>query len=475
MSPERRVPALLTSTATVILLGLALVRGLAPFSEPDVWWHLRVGEHVLDTHQLYGRDPWATFMDRPYLATQWLPEAVAAQAYRWAGLGGVLWLRAAAVVLLTVVVYAACRRLGGRLPAVFAASVAVLGASASLNPRPQLVSFVLFAVAVHAWLGTARDLRPRWWLIPLTWLWACSHGLWMFGILLGLVTSACLLASKAGRADLRGHLLRLGWLQIGTIAAVGVTPLGPRLLLAPLTVAGNAADVAEEWAATPVTNVFAVVAVGAIVLTAVLWLLRPARRPSWQYAWLALAAALVLAMWRLVPLGAILAAPLLTAALQEGMSGVRERITGREVRWLSGGLVATVAAAAVVAAGPQGTAAFVYPAGMGGVDRALDAVPRGSTVMVDFGVSGWLLWAHPELVPSADLRMESYGHDYLHRYIAAVGGAPGWQSFVDDVDARYALVTRASALGDALVHQGDWRMVASSPGFVLLTAPGGPR
>ncbi len=75
---------------------------------------------------------------------------MAAQAYRWAGLGAVLWLRTLSILCLAVLVYAASRRLGGRLAAALATGVAILGASGGLNPRPQLVSFVLFAVVVVA-------------------------------------------------------------------------------------------------------------------------------------------------------------------------------------------------------------------------------------------------------------------------------------------------------------------------------------
>jgi hypothetical protein len=42
---------------------------------------------------------------------------------------------------------------------------------------------------------------------------------------------------------------------------------------------------------------------------------------------------------------------------------------------------------------------------------------------------------------------------------------------VRDVHARYALVERTSALGDALVREQAWRAVATSPDFVLLAAP----
>lgn len=472
MSTARRTPAFLTVTATALVFVVALVRGLAPFFEPDVWWHLRVGEHVLDTHQVYGTDPWSHFADKPYAATQWLAEAVAAQAYRWTGLGGVLWLRAAAILALTLLVYTACRRLGGRLPAALATGLAVLGASGGLNPRPQLVSFILFAVVVHAWMGTARDLRPRWWLVPVFWVWACCHGLWMFGVLLGAVTTLALLPHLARRGDLRSRLVPLAALHAACIAVLALTPLGPRLLLAPFTVAGNAQDVADEWKATPVTNSFALMALALVLLTVVCWLVRPGRRPTWQYAWLALGSVLVLAMWRLVPLGVVLVAPLAAGAVQSVLTGTREPFSHRERRSLVAVVAAGLAVAALVCAGPQGTAAFTYPGGMRDIDASLGRAPAGSVVMVDFGVSGWLLWRHPDLTPSADLRMESYSHSYLHRYLDAAEAKPGWDSYLHDVHARYALVERSSALGDALVREKGWRTEATSARFVLLAAPG---
>lgn len=468
--PARQTPAMLTLTAIGLMLLVALVRGLAPFAEPDVWWHLRVGEHILDTHQIYGRDPWARFAGSPYEATQWLTEAVAAQAYRWGGLGAILWLRTVSILVMALLVYAAARRLAGRLPAALATGVAVLGASASLNPRPQLVSFVFFALTMLAWLGTASDRRPRWWLVPLHWLWACSHGLWMFGIGLGLVTSLCLLTQPTpDRKRLAAHLAAL---NVGTVIAVSVTPLGPRLLTAPFTVANNAASIAEEWAATPLSNAFSITTMTAILATVVCWVMRPARRPLWQYAWLALAGALTLYMWRLVPLGAILAAPLLASALQSVMTGAREAVRRRERIGLLGAAGAAVAVAALVCAGPAGPRAFGYPLGMTRIDRALGAAPAHTVVMADFGVSGWLLWTHPELVPAADLRMEMYPTAYLHSYISAGNADPGWQAFVDHIGARYALVERTSAIGDALVHERHWTAVATSPMFVLLRAPG---
>ena len=51
--------------------------------------------------------------------------------------------------------------------------------------RPQVLSYLLIALTVGAWLRTWDDGRLRWWLVPVTWLWAMLHGMWPIGIGLG--------------------------------------------------------------------------------------------------------------------------------------------------------------------------------------------------------------------------------------------------------------------------------------------------
>ena len=57
----------------------------------------------------------------------------------------------------------------------------------NLSARPQMISFLMVAVTVAAWLRTAEDGRLRWWLVPMTWVWAMSHGMWSLGIVIGVV------------------------------------------------------------------------------------------------------------------------------------------------------------------------------------------------------------------------------------------------------------------------------------------------
>ena len=207
-TPARTTPGFLSTTAVAIVLVLALVKGLSPFWEPDLWWQLRTGDRLRAGAALVAPDPSAALAARDYTATQWLPEWVASWAHSWGGVGAVLWLRAVAVLVLTVLLYVLARRCAGRLPSAVVTGLALIAAGGGLNPRPQLVSFVLFAVTLHAWLGMLADRRPRWWLVPVFWVWACCHGLWPLGLALGAVLLAAVVADPSTRP---AAVTRRGW------------------------------------------------------------------------------------------------------------------------------------------------------------------------------------------------------------------------------------------------------------------------
>lgn len=457
--------------AVAVAFGFALAEGLAPFFEPDVWWHLYVGRLVRQTHQLTLWDPAAPFASRPYVATQWLPELVASFGYQWAGAGALVWLRAASVLVMTAIVFATCRQRSGRLAAGCACIVALIGAAGGLNPRPQLLSFIFMALLVWALGRPDVGQRARWWLIGLFWLWGCCHGLWAVGLAFVAVSLVAeVLDERATRVSrpLRGRIA----LAAACVLALMLTPLGPRLLVSPFDVAAKASTIADEWKVTPLDNPFAIAACLELGVVAVMWALRPQRRSWRDLAHFAFACGCVLWMWRLVPIGAIVAAPLLAAALHDAIGVDAEPLTRSGRRLLVSSLGALLAVAAVYAGTPQGASAQHFPGPMGRIDVALDRLPSHTVVLDDFAISGWLLWRHTDLAPVADLRGELYDLSYLRRYQDALDARPDWQTFVARTDARAALLNHDSPLADALVHRLRWRETAAASGYVLLTAPG---
>ena len=181
-APER-TPRVVLLVPLVVLGALPLILlkfGTGPITDPDALWHIVAGRDLWSTWQFAGPDQLAEFTRLPFVYHQWLPELLMAGANAVAGLSGVAWLFNAMLLGFIVALYALCRGQGGILAALLATVAGWIGAGGSLSPRPQVFGFILLAVSLAAWLRTERDGRIRWWLLPLTWLWACVHGTWLY-------------------------------------------------------------------------------------------------------------------------------------------------------------------------------------------------------------------------------------------------------------------------------------------------------
>ena len=457
--PRWLVPALaLMTIATTVKLGIR------PVSDPDVWWHLKTGAYVLSGGSFNGPDPWVPFSSRPFVLTQWLPEVVAQQGYSLFGLPAVAWLRCVAMLALISALVWAARQAADPVPAIMAALAGLIGTGGSLSERPQLVSFVLLAVTVGAWWKTAGDLRPRWWLAPLTLLWASSHGLWGVGVIVGLVVIAGLALDR--RLD-RRTALRLLAVPAFSVVAAALTPVGPRLLLTPFEVSSNAAKFVQEWQPTDPRNFFAAVTLAMIALALLPWIRGAAVRPWWQIALAGTAVVCTLAMFRTVPIGSIIAAPLLASALQEQRGSAATRLSRRGTSaWIGlavAGAIVAVPIAAVVAQRPAG-----WPEGL---RPQLAAIPARTVVLNDFAAGGWLLWAEPQLTPVIDLRSEIYAMDYIRDYRRTEQVRAGWRAFLDRTHPEYALLKAKAPLSAALQEQLNWTTIGKDANYILLKAP----
>ena len=457
--PRWLVPALaLFAVAATVKLGIRAV------SDPDAWWHLKAGAYLLSHWRFDGPDPWVPFSSRPFVLTEWLPEVVAQKGYQFFGLPAVAWLRCAAMLALISALVWAGRQAGDAVPAIIAALAALIGAGGSLSERPQLVTFVLLAITVGAWWKTAGDLRPRWWLAPMTFLWACSHGMWGVGVLVGLAVVAGLALDR--RLDRRTAARLLAVLALSIVAAA-LTPVGPRLLLTPLEVSSNASQFVQEWQPTDARNIFAAVTLAMIALALLPWIRGASARPWWQIALAGSAVVFTLAMFRTVPIGSIIAAPLLASSLQE-QRGHRPAPLSRRGTWAWVGLTTAAALVAVPIAATVAQQPSGWPEGL---RPELAAIPAKTVVLNDYAAGGWLLWAEPQLTPVIDLRSEIYSLGYIRQYIRTEEVRSGWQTLLDQTKPRYALLKANAPLTVALRQQLHWSAVGQDAGYELLKAP----
>jgi len=125
----------------VLVLGLFAMaaRGVA---DPDVWWHLRTGQLIIQNHQVFHADPYSfTRAGQPWINHEWLSEVAMYGVYRLAGWGGLIVGFSVIIAVSSLLVYL---RSPGQ-PYV-AGIFTIWGAAASApiwGVRPQMFSLLL--------------------------------------------------------------------------------------------------------------------------------------------------------------------------------------------------------------------------------------------------------------------------------------------------------------------------------------------
>jgi len=331
-----------------------------------------------------------------------------------------------------------------------------------------VLSLLLVAVTTAAWLGTARDGRLRWWLVPLSWVWATAHGLWSAGALIGLVAWLGLVLD--GR--LRGRRAALGLaVPVLSVLVTALTPVGPRLLTSQLAVSARTSLIAE-WGPTSFREVPALAAAALVGWLVVLWARRSeaAGRVPWTHVLLlVLAAGWILLVTRMVAAGAVVAAPLLVSAIQATVPSHQSDPTARRVERVGVGVVVLAFVVALVVGAPSSASRPERVPDR--FDARVSALPAGSVLLVEDGIGAWVEWRHPGVHPVIDGMLDAYPVRWIQRFHDFKQLEPGWQDFVADSGAEAGIMKRGSPATAALQDQLGWKVVATQRDWVYVVAP----
>jgi hypothetical protein len=447
---------------SLILAGTvaALVRACAlPLDNTDTYFHLRYGHEFLHGWSL--RDPGSVtpFATAHWVPTQWLPEMVMAKVEDWCGLAGVAWLSGLQILALVATLYLVSRRWGSRLSVSVLVMAAMSASYLSLSMRPQVLSYLLVVVTLGAWLRTRDDGRLRWWLIPLTWLWAMVHGMWPIGIGLGFLA---LLGLAMDRALPPRDLVRGLAIPLLSAAAAACTPVGPELYVQLVRVQDRAHFFSEWGRPNPAS--FSWIVLALLLVAAVVHLVRgrPVRRLDLLLV--AVCALCSLWSWRTVPVAAVMLVPIV--AMLAGRRSAEVPVSRVERTLVLGGaaLALAILAVSVPFTSKEPLAQPDW------LDPSMHAVPAGTKVVDAWDLGGYLMWRYPRL----DVLMHGYGDTFtvaeLQRNVDIQGVSTGWQGRLRETGCTVAVVRPTSELGQALVKE-HWTVVHHSPTLEELRAP----
>jgi hypothetical protein len=246
----------------IILVGRVFYEARSFTVDPDLWWHIKVGQNILATYTWPTTDPFShTVAGTPWLAYEWLGDLLLGTVEKFAGLQGLLLLLVVLGSAIILALYSYTTMRSGNSKAAFVASLVLCSlAFASFNLRPQMLGY-FFIILLLIVLERFRQGHQRTlWLVPLLFLiWINTHGSWVIGLgILFLFWVTGCFAFRWGNLETShwtpGERVSISSVFLLSIAAIPLTPYGSQLAAYPFTVATSLPLNVEnvmEWQSMP--------------------------------------------------------------------------------------------------------------------------------------------------------------------------------------------------------------------------------
>lgn len=480
-SPARLKPWTRQVLSLPVLLGCALVcllflvtahAGVNPLADPDIWWHLRNAQMLVQSGHFIHRDTFTfTVAGQPWIDFEWLAELPWYFAHRWLGLEGLyLTMMVVASAIVLGIYWLAWLRSRDWNAAFLAAFVGILFAEVSLGPRTLLFGWLFLTAEVAILWNLRRGRDWSLWLPPLFLVWINTHGSWFLGFGLMVVFFACGLVEGEWGSVVATRWTapqRMRWLIVmgASAAALFVNPYGWRLVAYPLDAIVHqklGVRYISEWASLDFHTPRGKIVLGTLMLFGILQLVRRRCWPLEDLAFALLAVYSALTYSRLLFLAGILLIPLLAMDLKGLLMKPWE--TGRDRPALN-----AVAMAVLVA-----VVALAYPSTRtlhAGIAEEFPeaAVPwvRGLAgqghVFNEYHWGGYLEWEAPGVQEFIDPRADVFVQQgVVTDYLKAVGARETF-AVLDRYRVRYAILMQGSPMAYLLDHSPQWKRTYADP------------
>src|SRR3990172_9211435 len=145
-----------------LLYLLPAFQALLAVEDPDLWWHLRTGQWIIEHGQVPFQDPFSVYgAGKPWIAYSWLFEILIYRVFRAFGLVGIVWFTVVMSLLIALAIHQLIRRAAFPfLLEVILVAICLASLKPSLSPRPWLFSILFLALELWILFGIRGGWKP---------------------------------------------------------------------------------------------------------------------------------------------------------------------------------------------------------------------------------------------------------------------------------------------------------------------------
>lgn len=454
-----------------MLFPLTVLTLRSRFSDPDMWWHLKMGEVIWTTHRIPTVDLFSyTTSHHTWIPHEWLSQLTIYAAYRAGGYSGLMaWLCILSALLL-VAGYLLCSVVSGNPKVAFLGVLAIwLFATVGFAVRPHMIGYVLLLVELlllH--LGRTRNARWFWALPPLFALWVNCHASFFMGMVVAVITyvlsfigfQAGSLISVKWEPARRRYLV---WSLALSVAALFMNPVGRSQVFYPIdTILHQSIGLSQvlEWQPLQITDPRAIPLLLLLLCVFLLVLIRRSELQLQELVFLAFGTWIALGHQRMLFVFGILIAPILSRMLSDLWGNYDAE---HDHPLLNAGFIVLSLVAAVWAFPSQhALATQVEQANPVKAVTFLKTHHVSGRMLNDYVYGGYLIWAAPEYPVFVD------GRSDVFEWAGVLGDFGKWamlqndpRELLDKYGIDFCLLSRGAPMARVLPLIGGWKVAYS--------------
>jgi len=486
-----------TRRVFVVIFALGLFTMAARnVTDPDVWWHLRTGQLIIQTHAVFHTDPYSfTRFGQLWVDHEWLSQVLIFGVYRVGGWGALIAGFGAVIAAAFLLVFWRCP---GR-PYV-AGVITLLGAFASApswGVRPQMLTLLLASVLLLILERSYERPTLLWWTPVLMLFWVNLHAGYALGIaLMALFLSGDALDFAFGfagfgfatfdfkeRAAVTARFKTLAVAIVACLAVVPLNPYGAAMYAYPLETLRSRAmqSYIGEWSSPDFHQLAYLPTLVMILATIVLPALSPRRLRPREILLLSVTTYAALRSVRHIPIYTLIAIPILSAmalgwlqesslakgykARQAPMNAAKSLLN---VTLLACFLVFLVARVRYIAHRQGASEAKELPAA---AVSFIAARRPPSPILNHYNWGGYFIWKlYPEYRVYIDGRADLYGDAFMDELATTYYlRGDGWRRPFERWGIRTVVLPADAPVVTALRALPDWETIYSDNQAVVLT------